>query len=488
MNQAFDAAHEPSRLAFQNSLDAIPIGGSLSLKSIEYPGPVSIRHSLTIDGKGATAWALAGPLITIRSGAKVTLRELRVEVTGEQLPGEVEQECAILVEPGGELHLDRVEVRGAVVGLHETGVWRYPKSLHLGQVQAGVEHVFILRIVVAAACQITSEVCGLEVEPRRLAPGSHEIQLRLEKLKNDVLLQGRLLFDTGTLRRWMLVHALSMNRPECSLIPSSNVAWEPSDWGAFAAVTPSPAQPLTSSPSAAPIDTTVPHSAASTTTVAGVPALPPPVAKQTPSAAPTPKPPTPKPPTPKSTSPKPTSPKPLSPKPPLPKPPSLKPPLKTHPPVPAQLPQTHQTSAPVSPNVIREPLGGAFRSSASGPDNASATNQPSLVHTPSLDQKHKQPIADPIANAPVENQREEGVKLKPLSKLFGPALPHVATAPELTPGEPIKTTVGKDTEPSPTPSPTVADATTSVKFKPLSRLFVMPTKSTDPPDGNSGTA
>lgn len=449
------------------------MGGSLSLKSIEYPGPISIRHSLTIDGKGATAWALRGPLITIHSGAKVTLRELRVEVTGEQLPGEVEQECAILVEPGGELHLDRVEVRGAVVGLHESGVWRYPKSLHLGQVQAGIEHVFILRIVVAAVCQITSEVCGLEVEPRRLAPGSHEIKLRLEKLKNDVLLQGRLLFDTGTLRRWMLVHALAMDMPDCTLVPPSNVAWEPSDWGAFAAVTPSSAQPPASSPSAAPRDTAVPQPSAPTATVASVSVSTPRVAKPTSSGA---------------KKPNPTIPKSASPKPPLPKPPPLRPPVATYPPVPPQLPPARQSSLPLKPTVTQEPLGSAFRPSESGLGNVSATNPASMVDSPTLNQNRAQPIAEPIANAPARSRRAASLKIKPLSSFFESALPDVTVAPQLTPGEPSITRSDGKTEPSSAPTLSVSDATPSIRLKPLSRLFDEPANVSPQPDDNPDTA
>lgn len=241
-------SHEFVRVALQNQLDNLPVGGILSLNAREYPGPFEISKSLTLDGKGATVWGLSGPLVTIKSGTSVLLKNIIIEVNGDSQEAGEHQDCAILVEPGAKVLLEQVEVYGTVVGLNEVGLWRYPKSLYLGQIQASEEHRFVIRMVVAANCTLTSEISGLSLSPKQLSSGPHEVQVVLEKLRDNVLLRGRVLIDTGHFKRWMVVHAHAVQTP-LQLPSTSAIAWEPKDWGKLACILPTaPVAPQASGP------------------------------------------------------------------------------------------------------------------------------------------------------------------------------------------------------------------------------------------------
>lgn len=243
-------SHESVRVALQNQLDNLPVGGILSLNTQEYPGPLEISKSLTLDGKGATVWGLSGPLVTIKSGTSVLLKNIKIEVNGDSHEAGGHQDCAIFAEPGARVLLEQVEVYGTVVGLNEVGLWRYPKSLYLGQIQASEEHRFVIRMVVAANCTLTSEISGLSLNPKQLSSGPHEVHLDLEKLRDNVLLRGRVLIDTGHFKRWMVVHAHAVQTP-LQLPSRSAIAWEPKDWGKLACMLPTdPVASQTSDPTA----------------------------------------------------------------------------------------------------------------------------------------------------------------------------------------------------------------------------------------------
>src|SRR5258708_6876591 len=125
--------HDKGRTAFQNKLNSLPDGAALSLVPGEFPGPVVLHRSVTLDGQGATLWARQGPVLTV-AAAGVVLRNLKIEVTGDGDSDHPEDGCALLVEAADGLRVENVEVRGSVIGLpQEAGVWRYPSSLWLGQ-------------------------------------------------------------------------------------------------------------------------------------------------------------------------------------------------------------------------------------------------------------------------------------------------------------------------------------------------------------------
>ncbi len=248
MSNVFDQL----RRQVQADLDALHQGGSLELGRQEYPGPLTIRRSMTLEGHGATIWALTGPVLIVEAGAKVHLKNLRVEVTGEDMDMSPTEEVAIQVQPGGDLDLEDVEVRGKIDGLamEAAGHWRYPKTLYLGQVSSSSEHGFRVRIATAAACRISSEVTGIEVTPTVLPGGPVELQLKVDRLRNDTFLYGRILLKTGLSKRWIVISGQVLDIPATTTSPSSPqtpLLWEPHDWGTLSTA-PAPAPPAPTVP------------------------------------------------------------------------------------------------------------------------------------------------------------------------------------------------------------------------------------------------
>src|SRR5262249_59307234 len=107
MNTSFEQA----RAQFQGQLDAAPPGGVVDLEPREFPGPVTVRRPLTLDGHGATLWARQGPVLTV-AAPHVVLRNLRIEVTGTSASGP-EDACALLVR-AGSLRLENAERHGTI--------------------------------------------------------------------------------------------------------------------------------------------------------------------------------------------------------------------------------------------------------------------------------------------------------------------------------------------------------------------------------------
>jgi hypothetical protein len=226
------SASSASNIAVQSALDSKATGEILDLAPGEYAGPFAIRRRVTVDGHGATFWALKGPLVVVCSRG-VVLRNLRIEVTGDESEKDADEACAIQVNPGADLHLENVDVRGGIRGLEEEeGEWRYPKSIHLGALSHGRPHVLIVRLFVAVACCVSSEVSGLSVDPRRLVAGANELRVRVDSVSRDTLLYGRIVFATPFTRRFLMVSAQISASADSGADAAGGeiVVWEPADW------------------------------------------------------------------------------------------------------------------------------------------------------------------------------------------------------------------------------------------------------------------
>lgn len=231
--KAKKSLHQPKELTLQERLDRIQKNTQLQLwpPDGEYQGPVVIDRPLSLDGQGATIWAFTGPVLSIQS-AGVKLHNLRIEVTGEPTNCHPQKQCAISVESERDLQLDNVEVRGLIMGLpEEEGEWKYPKSLHLGQLSYGKKHVLLLRIIVPVECRISSSIHGLSFKPHRLNPGRNEIQLHLDRLPEDTLINGSIFIVTASLKRRITITAYIARLQERSIVSGENlVVWESEDW------------------------------------------------------------------------------------------------------------------------------------------------------------------------------------------------------------------------------------------------------------------
>lgn len=310
---------EQERELFQRDLDALPDNGTLTLMPREYPGPVILGHAMAIDGQGSTVWALNGPAISCEADG-ITLRNLRIEVTGWTETDRAEDRCALKVSPGCGITFDNVEVRGAVIGLwQEEGEWHIPNSLAIGSVPFNSEVDLLVRLWVPVACEITSKISGVLVQPQKLEAGANEITLHVERIPKDTLLNGALTISTANLKRRITVSGyISGDKPKKprSKKAATQVAWEPDDWQRLAAL-PRPAAPTPPAP--------VPPPPPSRRIPPPLPTLPSPILPPPPGPQPPVPPPAPQPPVPVPGPPPPIPPP--GPQPPVPQPgPSAQPP------------------------------------------------------------------------------------------------------------------------------------------------------------------
>lgn len=237
------ASTDQARLAFQEQLDWTMDEETLVLDlPRERPGPVVIRNRIVLDGKGCTLWSRSGPVLSVLS-EKVVLKNLRLECTADGSDEGPHAGLALLAE-GHELTLEGVTVRGAVKGLAaEDGDWRYPHQLNLGALAFGMEHTVRIRVVVPVACQLSSNISGLSIEPRTLAPGVHEVRFEIEQMMRDTLVCGTIGIKTKLLRRVFVLNAHilapAVGLPEPNR-KQNRLVWQPSDWKKFAPLAPKP--------------------------------------------------------------------------------------------------------------------------------------------------------------------------------------------------------------------------------------------------------
>ncbi|HPZ06529.1 MAG TPA: VWA domain-containing protein [Candidatus Eremiobacteraeota bacterium] len=233
----------------QRLIEATKDSETLELFPKEYAGPVIIKKGLTINGRGATIWSLKGPVLIVQS-FDVNLRNLRIEVTGEQ--SETKAQCAIIVSSPGTLFED-IEVRGLVMGLREEeGKWNYPNSLYLGQLASGTEYDFIIKINVPVTCNIASNISGLEVKPHSLSPGLNEINLHIDYLPKDTLISGYILLSTARIKRKIMVNGYIMSeQSQLTEYTPPMIIWEPP------VSSPSPVKIVKKEPARARVETPV---------------------------------------------------------------------------------------------------------------------------------------------------------------------------------------------------------------------------------------
>lgn len=228
-----DASKIQPLLPLQPQIDGTSVGGTLTLDPLQQQlqGPAVIRQPITIDGGGSTLWVVHGPVLRIESDG-VTLQNLAVEVTDPDDTISGSAAVALAVEPGRNVLLRNVAVRGYVTGIvSETGDWRYPRLLRLGTLRAGRSHEFRLRLVTAVACELVSEIAGVRFDPDKIPPGANEVALKINDLPEGTLLRGVAIIQTPLLARRIELNGKADSRtsPQTST-SSGSLLYEPSDW------------------------------------------------------------------------------------------------------------------------------------------------------------------------------------------------------------------------------------------------------------------
>ena len=157
----------------------------------EYAGPLTINHSCTVDGHGATLWAKIGAPLIIDS-SNVTIKNLRVELTNKT------SDFIAIYVTGKNVHLENVEVYGNIRGLQGVSDnWNLPRTINLGTFAANERNEFLLKLNVGESCQIINSVYGLKTNPQILTVGENDVLLTVDMMRDGMILYGDLILETA---------------------------------------------------------------------------------------------------------------------------------------------------------------------------------------------------------------------------------------------------------------------------------------------------
>lgn len=241
----------------QALINATPEGETLTLPPGEYEGPVVLPHGITIEGEKSTVWSMQGPVLRIQRG-DVRLCGLRIEVTRfDAGMAEKPEHTALLVDPGVQVTLEDVVIRGYVEGIDgESGAWLLPPSVDLGILAPRGRNTFVLRVFVPVVCQMTSDITGLTVAPTSLKPGLNELEITAKDLYQDTLLLGRCYLRSAHVKR--PINFTGRAASDGKVAPAEHrLLWEPSHLPACPPSVPQherPAAPPSPLPPPPPVD------------------------------------------------------------------------------------------------------------------------------------------------------------------------------------------------------------------------------------------
>lgn len=205
----------------QRDIDEAEPGATLQIGHDEYEGPVTVNKPLTLSGKSAVIWVRRGPALIV-SASGVRLESLALEVTRPDNGYDEEDDVALKLASGVQISLEDIRVRGRVVGLNgEDGEWRLPATLDLGVFAPREKNTFVFGVSVPIKCQLSSEVAGLEIEPKTLEAGEQDITLTVQDFPANTLMFGHIYIRTAIIARSIAVTGSTVNSTDAP--PASNV-------------------------------------------------------------------------------------------------------------------------------------------------------------------------------------------------------------------------------------------------------------------------
>lgn len=174
------------------------LGGEFVLPPGEYEGPLVVNRPCLVDGRKSTLWAQEGPVLVV-SAPNVTIRNLRVEVTG--IPAGGEAGTAIKTD-NPDTRLVDIEVNGNVIGLpQEPEVWDLPGVISLGEFAANKVNTFSVTLHAPCKAELDSEVKDLRISPMELNAGQNRLILTTNELRDNTVLYGEVVVHTSVSRR-----------------------------------------------------------------------------------------------------------------------------------------------------------------------------------------------------------------------------------------------------------------------------------------------
>ncbi len=177
----------------------------------EYEGPLVIDRPCVIDGRQSTIWAKCGPVVIVDS-ASVTLKNLRIEVTGSQ---EKDHPAVSLKLNHPGTKLENVEINGIAEGLDgETTGWSIPGVIALGDFAANKENSFSIEFDAPREAEIVHNLKDVVISPKKVKSGRNVLNITTSNMRDNTILFGELLIKTSVARRIYITGRAQKGAPE----------------------------------------------------------------------------------------------------------------------------------------------------------------------------------------------------------------------------------------------------------------------------------
>lgn len=217
--------------SLQDAIDSTSEGHALSLDVTrgEYQGPITIKKPITIIGNGHSIWSKKGPVVSVASDG-VTLKNLNLEVTGNQSRLTEEDSTALYVYENQKVSLESVAVRGNVFGITgEEGTWSYPTSLQLGSLKPKISHKFKLLLLVPISCKFECDISGVTLSPCSVSEGElASLDLKVDPLTPGTRLRGSIFIKTSYLTRRIRLGGNAVEESATNLVTGTGqIIWSP---------------------------------------------------------------------------------------------------------------------------------------------------------------------------------------------------------------------------------------------------------------------
>ncbi len=160
----------------------------IDIKPGEYEGPLTIGHSCTVDGHGATLWSKVPPALVVKA-SNVKIKNLRVESTTQA------RNFVAIDVLGKNVFFEDVEVYGNIRG-QGFGSWTIPRVIELGEFAANEYNEFSARLEVGESCRLINSVHGLKIDAQNFLSGDFELRMRVDSMKDGAILYGSFLLET----------------------------------------------------------------------------------------------------------------------------------------------------------------------------------------------------------------------------------------------------------------------------------------------------
>lgn len=187
-----------TNIELQQLLNRPDSSGEIHIPSGEFEGPLAVSRPCRIVGNNTTLWRSKGPVLTVSSSG-VTLENLRIEVTNDNLPAADSVAVNSVQHDTGFVN---VEIAGRLKGISgEEKPWGIPKMINIGKLPAEKECVCILEVIVPVRTEIISDIHDVTIAPSVLEAGANTVTLSIAPIRSGSYIYGEILLKSAVTRR-----------------------------------------------------------------------------------------------------------------------------------------------------------------------------------------------------------------------------------------------------------------------------------------------